>query len=602
MNLSLVEASQSGFTIVCSEGAGLEFAADELARYLAIVTGASLPIAAQAEGQTLELRIEAADQEQYGWRISQDTVVFHGDEPLTVLFAVYHFLETHCGCRWLSEFEGGEIVPRLETLAVSHGEAAFRPAMTHRAFTNFPAIDRLTVSMVDWMAKNRFNRFMIFANMAGSFEAYEKLLRPELVARGMKIEMGHHSFRYFLPPRDFFQAHPEWYSLLKGERRTDGQLCTANPQVAEALAERVCGFFDQHPEIDTVGLWPNDGYGWCECEQCLAEEPQEPSWPYAEHPRRTDTYLKFVNRVAQIVAQQHPDRYLSALTYVNYVQPPRMVVPLPNVKVCFAPFQRCFKHPLSVSEACSRRNLGYARLLEEWRALVPGRLYLFEYLMLIDMLSLPYRITPILQDDFQYYAGAGVDGYVLEFKPEEWGAYGVNAHLTGRLSWDPQMDLQGFLALYYEELYGPAVAEMSQFFAAFERDFVAAGPCVHHYDLDYTRRATPQLLRPALEHLGHAMGEVAGSQRRHREAVVRAQVGVQLLRRMGQWRTALARAREAGGVKQAPLAREAERLGKDLVTWAESKRKTMALDAEALARRITREQADLSVEHGGQDA
>lgn len=620
MSFRLAADGQSEVTIVC-EAAVPPFAADELQTYLAIITGASLPVSSQAPEPRIVLRVTPVAREEHSWRITDTEIILAGSDAGALVHAVYHFLETHCGCRWLSVFEGEEIVPRRETLAVPCEERTFTPGFTHRAFTNYPAIDRRTVSMVDWMAKHGFNRFMIFANMDGSFEAYKKILKPELVARGMKIEMGHHSFRYFLPPEEFFAAHPEYYALLGGERSSGGQVCTSNPEVAEVMARRVCEFLSAHPEIDTVGLWPNDGYGWCECAQCLQEEPQEPSWPYESQPRRTDTYLKFVNRVAEVVAREHADRRLSALAYVNYVQPPRDVTPLPNVKVCFAPFQRCFKHSLSeragrphhaeeghrgAGDGCRRNNAEYARLVEQWRALAPGELYLFEYLMLIDMFSLPYRITGVLPVDLQNYASVGIDGYVLEFKPEEWGAYGVNANLIGALSWDPHRDATEYLDHHGRDLYGAAADEMAAYFAALERDFIASGPCVHHYGLEYTRRATPQLMRPALEHLGRAIAIAARGDRNQREHVQQAQVGAQWLMKVGEWREKAAQARSSAGPvthdvtpadltagrpeRRAELVEAARRSGEELLAWAQSKRESGALDIVYIERRIRDEQ------------
>lgn len=574
----LVEEGRSQYAIIRAEDCGLDFAADELARYLAIVSGASLPVAGETTGPAIKLQLETSATETHGWRLVAENLVLFGSDPLNVLFAVYTWLETHCGCRWLSEFEGGEVVPRLETLALPGEGRSFSPAFSHRAFTNYPTIDGRTVAMIDWMAKHRFNRFMIFANMSGSLEAYDRLLRPELVARGMPVEMGHHSFRFFLPPEQFFAEHPEYYALVGGERVTSGQVCTTNPAVAEIMGARVCDLLTTHPEIDTVGLWPNDGYGWCECEACLAQEPQEPSWPYVEHPRRTDTYLQFVNRVAEIVGREHPERFLSALAYVNYVQPPREVIPLPSVKVCFAPFQRCFKHSLAEAaeqEHCTRPNAEYARLLQQWRGLVPGQLYLFEYLMLIDMLSIPYRLTSLLPKDFQHYADLEVDGFVLEYKPEEWGAYGAHANLIGWLSWDPRRNVEQPLSVLYADWYGPAATEMAAYFACLERDFIRLGPCVHHYDLEYTRRATPLLMRPALEHLGRAVALAACGERWQQENVQQAQVGAQWLLQVGRWRERLAQGKDGQG--------------EALLSWARAHAKSGALDLEYIDRRVRAE-------------
>ncbi len=575
----------------------LLFAVDELTRYLAIITGAWFEHGDGA-GPSLRLTIESAEREQHGWRISDGGVVLHGSDALSVLHAVYAFLEAHGGCQWLSEFEGGEVIPRRERLEVPAETQTFTPAMTHRAFTNFPDIDRRTAFMVDWMAKRRFNRFMIFANMGDSFVRYEQVLQRELAGRHMQVELGHHSFKFFLPPDEFFATHHEYYAEVGGQRVTDGQVCTSHPAVAEIMAERVCGLFAAHPEIGTVGLWPNDGYGWCECARCQAQEPQEPAWPYEHVARRTDTYLQFVNRVAELVAPAHPDRDLSALAYVNYVQPPRFTTLAPNVRLCFAPFQRCFKHPLAAPPECKRRNAAYMDMLQQWRAMVPGTLYLFEYLMLIDMCSIPYPITGLLPKDFRDYASLGVDGYVLEFKPEEWGLFGMNANLIGQLSWNSGTDSEGFLAEHYSALYGPAAEEMAGYFAQMQHLLADLGPCVGHYDLDYTLRATDQLLRPAAEHLGRAIAISAGAHSRYREAVRAAQVGFHVLRKIHAWRQLIVRLREARPEKRKARLEDVLRAGDELVAWTGGKARKDLLDRDRIALVVRTEHEALQRQYG----
>ncbi|MCE5238961.1 DUF4838 domain-containing protein [bacterium] len=586
MSLCVSNNSTTDLTVAAAD-ARLAFAADELARYLAIVTGAHFPLGEGPE-RAVSLQINDAPTEEHGWDIRPDGLTLFGHDTLSVLHAVYHFLEEHCGCRWLAEFEDGEIIPRRETLSVPCEQRRFRPDFAQRAFTNYPDIDRLTVAMCDWMAKQRFNRFMIFANAEGAFEAYEQVLQREVVARGLKIELGHHSCKYFMPPSELFDTHPEYFALIQGERSPRGQLCTSSPEVVALVAERISRLMSAHPEIDTVGLWPNDGYGWCECERCLALEPQEPSRLWPGYPRRTDTYLQFVNQVAELVAQDHPDGFLSALFYVNYVEPPRQVEVLPQVKVYFAPFQRCFRHPLGGAPDCRRPNVQYAEMLRQWRPLVPGQLLLFEYLMLIDMVSVPYPLYRLLPEDFRFYRDLGVEGYVLEYRPAEWGPYGQHAHLIGELSWDADADVQAALDGHFSDLYGPAAGEMMAFWTSLEERFGQGGGCVHHYDLGYTRRATHQLLRPALDCLGRAVALAASAEPRHREAVAQAQVSAQLLLLLGRWQDSLHQA-----MKIAKLADDAIVAAQELVDFAQRHADSGALFAPGIMRRVEGEMARL---------
>lgn len=587
MSASFRVANEITVGLPASSSEALAFAADQLAYYLAVISGARCR--AQEGPGDINLAVDEAGLAPgaYRLRVAPDGVAITGADDSAVLHGVYHLLESKCGCRWLADFEGGEVIPRNTDLALDQCDETHAPVFSHRAFSNFPDIDERTVRMVDWMCKNRFNRFMVFANMEGSFERYREALRPHLALRGMSVEMGHHSFRYWLPPGEFFEQRPQWYSEVRGRRIPDGQLCTSNPQVAETVAERICAFLGENPDVDMVGLWPNDGYGWCECAQCLGQERQRPALLYPQHPARTETYMAFVATVAERVAQAHPDRRLSALAYVNYVEPPREHTP-PNVAVCFAPMHRCFKHPLNAPRACTRHNVQYAKLFTGWREKVPGALYLFCYLMLIDTCSLPYRITGMLRENFAWLARHGCDGYVMEFKPEEWGPFGVNGHVIGRLSWDLGMDVDAWLEEYHHDLYGPAADEMAAFWRRYVDDFVTPGPCVYHYDLTYTRRATPQLLRPALAHLGRARALAATGEKRHWEATARAHISAELLMRMGEWQRACAVAREGDALKRTILTHHARFLGDRLISWAQAHADSNALSPPRIAVMVGR--------------
>jgi hypothetical protein len=508
-----------------------------------------------------------------------------GERPGAVLHAVYALLE-EIGCRWLHPRDGGEIVPRTPQVALPFGEHVAEPAMPMRELSNLNPIDREYALHIDWMAKSRFNRFMAFLNIEGSFEAYEGLIAPELAARDMDATLGHHSFRFLLPPEEHFADHPEWYAVLDGERSPDGQLCTSNPEVAERVAQRICDLFDAHPQVEMFGLWPNDGFGWCECAECAKLEEQRPSqlWrgtgPRPTELRRTDTYLQFVNAVAAWVAEEHPDRRLSALAYVNYADAPERVRPAENVAVCHAAFHRCFKHPLRPDVDCDRMNAAYAREFEHWREMTAGDLYLFCYLSQIHTYSLPYPLHGMLPANWQWLADAGCDGFTMEFVPEEWGAFGPNLYEMARLAWDPQMDLEAWLDEHRGAIYGPAAAHMQEYWRELREVLVEDGPCTGHYDLTWTARATERMLRRALEAMGHARAAAATGDKRHWQAVEQAWVGQELLLRMGQWQRLM----------RDELSERAEAAKQDLLAFAREHAGSGAVDV----RRYERVLADQS--------
>ncbi len=580
MKLVLSADNQPAASVVIEADSppAVSFAASELSRYLAILTGGRFPVCEgeAAEGAVIRLGTAphppglplpgvADDATQageggerqtgwkpvlqttngttlargsYAWRVHEGGVEVVGERPGAVLHAVYALLET-IGCRWLHPRDGGEIVPRIPRIELALGEHAAQPELAHRELTNLHSIDREYPLHIDWMAKNRLNRFMAFLNVEGSQEAFAEFIEPELAARDMDATLGHHSFRFLLPPEQHFADHPEWYALIDGERSPDGQLCTSNPEVAERAAERICELFDAHPTVEMFGLWPNDGFRWCECDECAKLEPQMPSRLRSDAPRRTDTYRLFVNAVAERVARAHPDRRIGALAYVNYADAPEAVRPADNVAVCFAPFLRCLKHPLRPDVECERLNAAYAREFERWRGMVAGDLYLFSYLSQIHTLSLPYPIHTMLPANWQWLIDAGCDGFVMEFVPEEWGAFGANLELIARLAWEPDTDAQAWLGERDELIYGPAAAVMGDYRRELAEVMIAGGGCTGHYDVTWTRGADERTLRAALDALGKARALAATGEKRHWQAAEQAWVGLELLMRAGEWQRLL---------------------------------------------------------------
>ncbi len=114
----------------------------------------------------------------------------------------------------------------------------------------------------DWAARNRVN---------GSFQKLD-------ASTGGKVSYYPfvHSFYTLLPPKQYFQDHPEYYALVDGKRRgDDAQLCLTNPDVLRLAIQTVLKWIDEHPEASIFSVSQNDTRGWCECENCRRIEQEE---------------------------------------------------------------------------------------------------------------------------------------------------------------------------------------------------------------------------------------------------------------------------------------------------------------------------------------
>jgi len=221
-----------------------QFAAEELRSYLAQISGAELPIEAEAqapEGARLLVGATSAGQQARQALAEGDpdafTVRTVGNDPLLVgatdrgtLYAVYDFLEDDLGCRWLGPGPDWEDIPSQPSITIGDLDRTESPAMKYRFL-------RMTVVgepetwkdyCMSWAVKQKIN--------IGSGWPQTEL--PEQISKrgGFRAWMSPHVIKSILDVDEHFDEHPEWYALRGGARKNTGrntQLCTTNPEVVE---------------------------------------------------------------------------------------------------------------------------------------------------------------------------------------------------------------------------------------------------------------------------------------------------------------------------------------------------------------------------------
>ncbi|MBR4673490.1 MAG: DUF4838 domain-containing protein [Victivallales bacterium] len=277
----------------------------------------------------------------------------------------------------------------------------------------------------------------------------------------------------------FKETHPEYLALVDGERDTDkkcasrggGSLCYTAPGCKEAVAAYIINFFKEHPEHNCFPLVPGDGY-WrsCECENCKKRYD-------INAPRRTPDKFSFhqwdfVNEVAKIVGKEFPDKFVGCLAYEGYLVPPKEIDKLsPNVAVMFCKNRSTMASP-AYAKAMHER-------VESWKEKVSTGLFAWDYYLHCWK---PWRELPVffmhtIQNDIQYEMENGFKGEFIE--AESWRGGGktcvnypatqhLNLYVTGKLYWNPDLDMDALLDEYYTMFYGPAAEPMKKFISTAE--------------------------------------------------------------------------------------------------------------------------------------
>lgn len=119
-----------------------------------------------------------------------------------------------------------------------------------------------------------------------------------------------------MPPSEFYEEHPEYYSLIDGERIYErAQLCLTNPDVLDIITERLKQAMRENPSNLIYSVSQNDWRNPCQCDNCQAIVDQEGS-------RQSGIMVWFVNQVAARFKDEFPNKYVGTLAYQYTRKPP----------------------------------------------------------------------------------------------------------------------------------------------------------------------------------------------------------------------------------------------------------------------------------------
>ncbi len=451
------------------------FAADELQRYIQKASGARLAIERGAPerdapamvvaevgrlpmvGHRAGSRELALSVEGVVNRTAGEHLIVAGGGPRGVVYAAYELLE-RLGYRWYWPGETGEVTPSLEDIVLTDLRLARDPSFVRRHAMGAPADGwedtGWGADLVDWLVKARQNFWL--RNPPG--EQYEGFLDRRGGAY-TKIGSGH-NWQHIIPADRYFEAHPDWFPLIDGERRPRGQLCLSNPEVLERLTEYAMRGAEQmatNPDVMFIDMTQNDGAGWCECERCREIDDRDPS-------THADIVLWAINQIAETVAERHPEAVLFTFAYAGSAGLPSWITPAENVMIEQPNY--CFNYGASFLNPNSGRGQLFKQQVDVW-APVTTLHGIYEYFGFYNWLeALPVTLYR-LPEEVPYYKRIGVHGFYSETE-QRWSTNHLLYYAFSRMWWDHETDVPALMDEFFRLFYGPAEEPMRDFPLALE--------------------------------------------------------------------------------------------------------------------------------------
>jgi hypothetical protein len=380
--------------------------------------------------------VDTLGPEEWIVRTVDNTLIISGGRPRGVLYAAYRFLEQEVGIHWWNPWE--DDVPAKPDLSVGSLALQGEPVLKYRDI------------------------YMLYGNDNGRFAARNRLNRDG--DRRIGKEYGGcrdygppyhvHTFYKYIPPAQYYDEHPEYFSLIDGKRVADRhQLCLSNPEVRALFKRKLRAYIAQAearaaeegvPAPVVYDISQNDWHGQCQCGACQAIVKREGS--------EAGLMLDFVNEIAASIRESHPGVYIDTLAYQYTQEPPRHIKAADNVIVRLCDTRSNFTFPIT-----HETNRDFHDFVQEW-AQVAKNLRIWDYAVTYAQpRGLPFPSADTYAADYRFYSENNVEGVFTEHE------YPILADVRDYKVWlmmktleDPYADWEALARTFAEGFYGAA--------------------------------------------------------------------------------------------------------------------------------------------------
>ncbi len=429
-------------------------AAKEFANGVRQLTGANLAtVVGKAPSKGVYLNAADVPEElgEDGFTLKvKDGDVFVTGGRRGVIYGVHELLETYGGILWLApDFTH---VPTNGVFSVPVDlNVCQKPALGSRNLTAFDSW-----ALTEFATKLRLNETTIDEKLGGSARSFDDVLSRC------------HTFQKLVPPSKYFNAHPEYFSLVNGNRTKDhAQLCLTNPDVfdialSNVLARIAANKSHSDPKRRSIryyGVSQDDWNGYCRCDRCAAIDAREES--------HAGCVIWFVNKIAEAVEKVHPDVMISTLAYMYSRKPPKFLKPRHNVEICLCSIECDFSRPML--ENRYKENIAFREDVRKWGA-VSKEMYIWDYAANYRATASPYPNISAMCKNIRFYRNAGVTGLFEEgFRKNPAANFtDLKGWVGAKLMWNPDQSTAALIRCFCEAYYGKAAPMVLEYIRLME--------------------------------------------------------------------------------------------------------------------------------------
>ncbi len=470
--IPLLENGNSKYKIIISENANdtEKRAAEIFQTYFKTISRVNLPIISDKHkrgkyeiilgyNKHTEIHktdIPKVDLKADGFQIEtiNNNLVIIGGSQNGLILGVFHFLEQYLDCRMYTS--SVIIVPEKQNINIPEIHDYQVPAFSIR-----------DVHYKDTYKSN-------YAEWHGLTSIHESVMG-----------LGVHSFDRLVPPEEFFDEHPEYYSLIDGKRVNKSQLCLTNKKVVDVAARKLQALIDKNPDIKYWGVGQNDNNRYCQCDKCRAINEKNGS--------QSGTILYFVNQIAK----RFPDKTIVTLAYQYSREAPKQLKPAENVNIFLCSIE-CDRGKSIIEDPQSK---AFRNDIESWGKITKN-VWVWDYVVHFKGYVSPFPNLHVLQPNIQLFAKNNVDVMFQQGDLYGGGEFAeLKAYLIAKLLWNPYVDIDSVKSDFLTGYYGNAAIYIEQYIDILQDATEFYGEKIHH-NIDPLKH-TNGYLSPVLMHIYH---------------------------------------------------------------------------------------------------
>lgn len=275
---------------------------------------------------------------------------------------------------------------------------------------------------------------------------------------------GFHSFDHLAHPDKYFESHPEFYSLIDGNRVNKSQFCLTNEDLVDVVEANLRGLMKESPEKEYWGVGQNDNDRYCQCDECRAINEREGS--------QSGTVIYFVNQIAE----RFPEKTFVTLAYHYSRHIPKHLKPADNVNIYLCSIECNRSKPIGDDPQSS----DFLEDLQNWGR-IANKIWIWDYVVHFHGYVSPYPNLHVLQPNIQLFAENNAGAMFQQGDLYGGGEFSeLKAYLISKLLWDPYVDIDSVKNDFLTGYYGNASIYIEQYIDVLHDASEIYGKNIHH--------------------------------------------------------------------------------------------------------------------------